>query len=138
MRGADTDICLSLPARAENVGLVRHVVAAVAEAVGLPADTVEDIRLAVTEACTNVVRHAYGGREGPMEVQATPGEHELTVTVADRGRGIRPDPAGEGPGLGLPLIATLTADLEVDIGPERGSRLSMCFRAPGGSTLQTA
>ena len=50
---------LTLPARPENVSVIRHVLGAFAEALRLPDDLVEDLRLAVTEACTNVVRHAY-------------------------------------------------------------------------------
>ena len=56
---ASTDVRLTLPARPENVAVVRHVLGAFAEALDLPPDLIEDMRLAVTEACTNVVRHAY-------------------------------------------------------------------------------
>ena len=55
----DSDVRLTLPARPENVAVVRHVLGAFAEALQLPEPTIEDMRLAVTEACTNVVRHAY-------------------------------------------------------------------------------
>ena len=88
-----------------------------------------DIRLAVTEACTNVVRHAYRDREGPLEIVIEPSAEGLTVVVADRGRGILPNPSSEGPGLGLPLIAALADALEIEHSPQRGSRLSMQFRA---------
>ena len=57
--GTSTDVKLTLPARPENVSVIRHVLGAFAEALRLPDDLVEDLRLAVTEACTNVVRHAY-------------------------------------------------------------------------------
>ena len=59
----DSDVRLTLPARPENVAVIRHVLGAFAEALRLPDDLVEDMRLAVTEACTNVVRHAYA--DGP-------------------------------------------------------------------------
>jgi anti-sigma regulatory factor (Ser/Thr protein kinase) len=134
----DCDIRLTLPARAENVAVVRHVIGALAEALAMPPRMVEDIRLAVTEACTNVVRHAYRGHEGPLEVMIRP-EAEgncLNVVVSDRGSGIVPNPASEGPGLGLPLIAALTDGLEIDHAPDRGSRLAMSFRA--GQTVEAA
>jgi anti-sigma regulatory factor (Ser/Thr protein kinase) len=132
-RDATCDIRLTLPARAENVVLVRRVVAALAEGLGLPRALIEDIKLAVTEACTNVVRHAYSGREGPLEVYVEPADGEcLAVVVIDHGHGIRPNPASDGPGLGLPLIAALTAQLEIEHAPDRGSRVSMQFR-PAGS-----
>ena len=133
---AECDIRLTLPARAENVALVRHVVGALAEALHMPPALVEDVRLAVTEACTNVVRHAYAGREGALVVEVEPdGPGSLPVVVTDHGRGIQPNPAGGGPGLGLPLIAALASQLEIEHEPERGSRVSMCFR-PAGSVSQ--
>src|ERR1044072_3943694 len=61
------------PARPENVAVIRHVLGAYAEALQLPAELVEDMRLAVTEACTNVVRHAYHeGEPGPIDVVIRP------------------------------------------------------------------
>src|SRR4051794_143857 len=125
---AECEIRLTLPARAENVALVRHVVGALAEAVHLSPALVEDVKLAVTEACTNVVRHAYAGREGALQVEVEPAHHEsLTVVVTDRGDGLRPNPDSEGPGLGLPLIAALTSKLDIEHEPDRGSRVSMLF-----------
>ena len=125
----DCEIRLTLPARAENVALVRHVCSALAEALGLPERVTEDMRLAVTEACTNVVRHAYEEADGPIDVQIESDGDRLTVVVCDQGRGISPSADSEGPGLGLPLIAALTDDLEIDHAPEQGSRLSMSFSA---------
>lgn len=129
----DCDIRLTLPARPENVAVVRRVVAALAESFALPPEVVEDVRLAVTEACTNVVRHAYRGSEGPLEVRVEPAVGSLTVIVTDRGMGIQPNPESEGPGLGLPLIAALSSALEIEHAPSRGSTLSMSFRAGDGS-----
>jgi serine/threonine-protein kinase RsbW len=129
----DCDIRLTLPARPENVAVVRHVVAALAESFALPPKLIEDIRLAVTEACTNVVRHAYTGEEGPLEVRVEPDPECLTVVVSDRGHGIKPSPDSEGPGLGLPLIAALASSLEIEHSPESGSSLCMSFRAGDGA-----
>ena len=137
LRGHDSDIRLTMPARAENVALVRHVTAALAEAVGLPEPLVDDIRLAVTEACTNVVRHAYAGEVGPLEVLITPEPQTLTVTVVDHGQGIGPSPNTDGAGLGLPLIAALATELEIAPAADCGSRLCMSFRSQG-DTLQAA
>jgi anti-sigma regulatory factor (Ser/Thr protein kinase) len=134
----ECDIRLTLPARAENVALVRHVVAALAESLALPPKVVEDIRLAVTEACTNVVRHAYiGSGEGPLDVEVMPDGGCLTIVVSDRGRGLQPNPGSDGPGLGLPLIAALADAVEIEHAPDAGSRLCMSFRAPAG-TLHAA
>ncbi|MFZ1153861.1 MAG: ATP-binding protein, partial [Solirubrobacteraceae bacterium] len=84
------DMELALPARAENIAIVRHALGGFGEAFGLPEPKLSDIRLAVTEACANVVVHAYpGDQEGPMEVVASMEEEALTVLVRDWGRGIR-------------------------------------------------
>jgi anti-sigma regulatory factor (Ser/Thr protein kinase) len=124
-----SDVRLTLPARPENVAVIRHVMGAFAEALQLPPDLVEDMRLAVTEACTNVVRHAYhDGEAGPIDVVIRPNGEELELVVSDQGAGIGPSPDLAGPGLGLPLIAALADHVEIEQGPSRGSRLAMSFR----------
>jgi anti-sigma regulatory factor (Ser/Thr protein kinase) len=126
--GLESDIRLSLPARAENVAVVRHVLSALAEALALPQPVVEDMRLAVTEACTNVIRHAYDDRIGTVDVAIRPNGESLVVVVADAGRGMGPSPDKRGPGLGLPLIEALTDSFSIDPSPAAGSRLVMSFR----------
>jgi serine/threonine-protein kinase RsbW len=123
----ESDIRLTLPARPENVAVVRHVLGALAEALDLPAAMTEDMRLAVTEACTNVVRHAYTGDDGTIDVVVRPRGDDLEVVVADAGRGIGPSPDTTGPGLGLPLIAALADSLEIERSASAGSRLIMSF-----------
>jgi serine/threonine-protein kinase RsbW len=127
--GLGSDVRLTLPARPENVAVVRHVLGAFAEALRLPADLVEDMRLAVTEACTNVVRHAYDGDEpGPIDVVIRPDGDRLHLIVSDRGRGIGPSSDIAGPGLGLPLISALADSVELERLPIRGSKVAMSFR----------
>ena len=122
----DSDIRLTVPARPENVAVIRHVLGALAEALALPPALIDDMRLAVTEACTNVVRHAYEG-EGTIDVVVRPKGDELEVIVADEGRGLGPSPDTAGPGLGLPLIAALADTLEIERDRSSGSRLVMRF-----------
>jgi anti-sigma regulatory factor (Ser/Thr protein kinase) len=129
MPEGDSDVRLSLPARPENVAVVRHVLGAFAEALDLPDAVIEDMRLAVTEACTNVVRHAYIGDEpGTIDILIRPVGDMLQIVVSDHGRGIGPGPDTAGPGLGLPLIAALAHSVEFDHAPSAGSRLAMSFR----------
>lgn len=123
----DSDVRLTLPARPENVAVVRHVLGALAEALDLPAGVTDDMRLAVTEACANVVRHAYPDGAGDIDVVVRPTGGTLEVIVADAGRGIGPGPDRSEPGLGLPLIAALTDSLEIERPPGAGSRLIMSF-----------
>jgi serine/threonine-protein kinase RsbW len=126
---AQTDVRLSLPARPENVAVVRHVLGAFAEALRLPPELVEDMRLAATEACTNVVRHAYhDGEAGPIDIVIRPTGDRLELVVSDRGQGLGPSADTTGPGLGLPLIAALADSVELQSLPIRGSRIAMSFR----------
>lgn len=123
-----TDMELTLPARAENIAIVRHAFGALGEAYDVDADTLSDIRLAVTEACTNVVVHAYpDGRDGPLEVRASISEEGLTVVVRDEGHGIAPRPDSPGLGLGLPLIASLAETVELGRGVDERTEVRMTF-----------
>jgi serine/threonine-protein kinase RsbW len=127
MQAGSTDVRLSLPARPDSLGVIRHVLGAFVEALRLPPDLVEDIRLAVTEACTNVVRHAYDGEDGPIDVVMRPSRQRLEIIISDHGRGMAPSPDVDGPGLGLPLIAALADSVALEHPPARGSRLRMSF-----------
>jgi anti-sigma regulatory factor (Ser/Thr protein kinase) len=128
MHRVDTDVNLTLPARPENVSVIRHVLGAFAEALRLPDELVEDLRLAVTEACTNVVRHAYPPeRTGPVEISIKPLEEHVTIIVSDHGRGIGTSSDTTGPGLGLPLIAAIADVVELQPVPGGGSRVAMTF-----------
>jgi serine/threonine-protein kinase RsbW len=125
-----SDLRLLLPAKAENVLVVRQAVAGLGEAIGLPEQRIDDLKTVVTEACNNVVLHAYDETPGPLEVTAEAGDGEVAVVVADRGRGFepRPSPAGEASlGLGLPLIAALSDSFEISGGAGEGTRTIIRF-----------
>jgi anti-sigma regulatory factor (Ser/Thr protein kinase) len=121
------DFELTLPARAENVAVVRHAFGGLGDALDVPDHALADVKLAVTEACTNVVVHAYPGGEGPMAVSAGMHGGALTVVVADEGRGILPRPDSPGLGLGLPLIATLASSLELGTNDRDQTEVRMTF-----------
>lgn len=122
------DIELALAARAENIAIVRHALGGLGDAFGVPESKLSDIRLAVTEACANVVVHAYpDGEVGPMEVLASKDEDELTVLVRDWGRGVRPRPDSPGLGLGLSLIAALAESVQLGHDPEKHTEVRMTF-----------
>lgn len=129
-KGVETpEIELILPARAENVAVVRHALGALGETLDVDSRTLSDLKLAVTEACTNVVVHAYNGEEGPMEVAASiDSESALEVVVRDNGPGITPRADSPGLGLGLPLIATLTDSVELSRNPKDQTEVRMIFR----------
>src|SRR4051794_7892627 len=134
------DFELTLPARAENVAVVRHAFGGLGEALDVPDHALADVKLAVTEACTNVVVHAYGEAEGPMGVSAALRDGRLTVVVSDEGLGIVPRPDSPGLGLGLPLIATLAESLELGTGDDDQTEVRMTFvleASPGGDEPAT-
>jgi serine/threonine-protein kinase RsbW len=120
---------MTLPASPENIAVVRRLLCALGETLQIDTELLEDLRLAVTEACTNVVRHAYGDDEqGTIELVLTPIEDGVRVVVGDRGRGLGPSPDTRGPGLGLPLIAALADSVEIERrAPGTGSRVAMSF-----------
>jgi serine/threonine-protein kinase RsbW len=121
------DLEITLPARAENVAVVRHAVGGLGEVLEVDDQTLSDIKLAVTEACTNVVVHAYPDGEGPMGLRASIDDRRLYLVVLDRGRGIVPRPDSPGLGLGLPLIATLAESLELGTGRGEETEVRMVF-----------
>jgi serine/threonine-protein kinase RsbW len=126
---ADARVEFSLPATADSVPLVRHALAGLAEALDMSPSEVADLKTVVTEACTNVVVHAYRGDDGagPLEVHAWEDGSCLVVTVRDFGDGIRPlaDVESRSLRLGLPLIAALTDSFEISGGPGHGTEVTM-------------
>jgi len=123
------DFELKLPAFAENVAVVRHAIGGLAEVMVIDEQTLADIKLAITEACTNVVIHAYDdGEDGLLEVDASVQDACLSVVIRDNGRGIVPRPDSPGLGLGLPLIATLAETLELGKDDVEHTEVRMTFR----------
>jgi len=119
---------MRLPARAENVAVVRHALAGLAEQIGMDETGVADLKTVVTEACMNVVVHAYpGGESGPLMVEAEPDSEGLTVTVSDSGSGISPQAESERASLklGLSLIAALSSSFSISGGLDRGTEVMM-------------
>jgi anti-sigma regulatory factor (Ser/Thr protein kinase) len=103
------------------VSRARTVLTTFAERGGAPETVRTAVALAVTEACKNVVMHAYVDRDAPgdLEVRACIADAVLVVEVADDGRGMMPRVDGPGRGLGLPLIAQLSDAFEILRRPER-------------------
>jgi serine/threonine-protein kinase RsbW len=118
---------MRLPAMAENVAVVRHALAGLAEQIGMDETGVADLKTVVTEACMNVVVHAYPGESGPLVVEAEPDSEGLTVTVSDSGAGISPQAESERASLklGLSLIAALSSSFSISGGLDRGTKVMM-------------
>jgi anti-sigma regulatory factor (Ser/Thr protein kinase) len=129
------DMELALTARAENIAVVRYALGGLGEAFAVPEPKLSDIRLAVTEACANVVVHAYpDGHHGSMEVVASRDEDMLTVLVRDWGRGIGPRPDSPGLGLGLSLIAALADSVQLSHEDMEHTEVRMTFSLADSQT----
>ena len=134
------NIRLDLSNRPENVVLVRETIAGVADAIGVDAADLDDIRTAVTEACNNVVLHAYGGDEGALEVEIYAEPASCGVLVRDRGIGLEP-PVNRDQwivGIGLPVIEALAEHVEFEETPGGGTEVRMRFATPGVRTLASS
>ena len=94
-----------------------------------PGERIADLKTVVTEACNNVVLHAYDDQPGPLQVIAMPGDGELRIEIADEGHGFRPRASDTEPslGLGLPLIAALSDSFEISGGVGKGSKTTIHF-----------
>ena len=91
-----------------------------------------DLALAVTEAVTNSVVHAFIDRQpGIVRTRSRPAPDELVVVVTDNGRGMQPRADSPGLGLGLPTIASLTTAMDMHAPPGGGTVVTMTFAAPG-------
>lgn len=131
-----TGLQMRLPARAENVAVVRHALAGLAEEIGMDEIGLADLKTVVTEACMNVVVHAYADGTGPLIVEAEPDSEGLTVIVSDHGAGISPqaDSKRESLRLGLSLIAALSSSFSISGGLDRGTEVMMRLPLQGGGT----
>lgn len=124
------EIQLRLPARAENVALVRQALSGIGDTFAVEPALLADMKTAVTEACNNVVLHAYSQNEGLLEVDASPDDERVTIIVRDYGGGMQPrsvQPDEPSLGLGLPLIAALSHQFEIRGGTGRGIEVRMVF-----------
>lgn len=135
MPAGDADLDLTLPALPESVTVARQAVSGLADALAWDAAFVADLKIAVSEACSNVVAHAYpdDGATGPILLRAWVDDTTLTVRVADRGRGITPTiTKGAGLGLGLPLMAALSDEVQVKSGADGATEVTLRFTLPVG------
>ena len=125
----------ALPAVPSSVTELRHAVTDFVAEAGIGPPVLTGVQLAVSEAVTNAVVHAYVDATQPGEVQvcATVTDDEVVVTVADDGCGMVPRLDSPGLGVGLPFIAHTTDALDIDDNDGAGTRLRMTFHVAGGA-----
>ena len=127
---------LRVPARAEYIALARLALSGLAAIVALPEELLADLKLALTEAVSNSVRHAYADGAGFVSIAYELSGDALTVEVVDDGQGFDPNrpPTLEGEeltegGLGIAIIRTIADQFELHSQPGvRGSRLRFVKR----------
>ena len=82
---------LKLPSQSDNLSIVRELVANIASKVGFNNDDISKIELAVDEACTNVIKHAYDKRKNDLiDVVRKIDSKKMRVVVSDKGKGCNP------------------------------------------------
>jgi serine/threonine-protein kinase RsbW len=125
---------LTIPAKAEYITLSRLALSGLSRVRTFPEDTLADLKLALTEACSNSVRHAYGENEGHVDISFELHDDRLVVEVSDDGSGFELEADGgtgkdaaadltEG-GLGIAIIRSIADEVEIAGGEDgRGSRL---------------
>ncbi len=111
-----------------SVPEARHTLAAFAAGAGATNDELDSIRLATSEAITNVVVHAYGDASGHVHVSAAIAEDELWVLIGDDGGGLHTGSTRGGLGVGLALIAELTDSFAVVNRSSGGTEVRMRFK----------
>ncbi len=120
---------LDLESKPQTLTIVRGMLSGVAELLAIDPELLDDLKTAVSEACNNVVLHAYGGDAGPMGVRMFVDEQQLRVTVQDRGDGFPADAVDRAEGIGMSVIRALADEVTVLDGPEGGTVVQMDFAA---------
>ena len=120
---------LELESRPQVLTIVRGMLAGMAEPLSIEPELLDDIKTAVSEACNNVVLHAYGGDAGPMDIAVFAGSELMRIAVTDRGVGLPASAGDPGIGIGLSVIRALTETVTLGRGPEGGTCITMEFAA---------
>lgn len=123
----------NIPGTPLGVRTLRRAMASMAEDCGMDAEGIADVRLAVTEAATNAVLHAYAASEGEMQVTAATQDGELAIVIADTGAGLVARDDSPGMGVGLAVMASTTSRLKIVSG-SGGTAVHLAFPCPHART----
>jgi serine/threonine-protein kinase RsbW len=124
-------VYLTIPAKAEYITLCRLALTGLARVRPFPEETLADLKLALTEACSNSIRHAYStADDGHVQISYALGDDRIAIEVFDDGEGFDPDARGAGGdelsegGLGIAIIRSIADEVEIGTQPGgKGSRL---------------
>ena len=134
-RAGQREVRLSIPAKPEYITLCRLALTGISRLRPLAEETLADLKLALTEACSNSVRHAYATGDGIVDIRYQLRDDRLVIEVADNGEGFEPLAAedddadlSEG-GLGIAIIRAVADELEIGAREDgRGSLLRFVKR----------
>ena len=129
----------TFPGRFDSLAAISEFVSCAAEAAEFDEHTVWKVQMAVDEACSNIIEHAYSGTEGPIECTCHIGAEGLTVILRDHGRQFDPSQVPEpdldagleertGRGLGLCFMRRLMDEVTFEFTPESGNVVTMLKR----------
>ena len=123
----DMRFSLSLPREALSIPVVRRVVGDALRGLGVSDDCVDDLQVATSEACTNVVQHARAS--GEYQVTGHVDDGVCVLKVMDEGRGPRPAPEDRGvlseSGRGIKIMRALVDGLVIDTSPDAGTAVHL-------------
>jgi serine/threonine-protein kinase RsbW len=125
--GVGQTLSYSYPAVADSVPRAREALSKFAQSAGVSGNQLDAVRLAVSEAATNAVVHAYGGGPGQIQLDAALGSGDLWVLVADDGYGMRPRIDSPGLGVGLALISQVCDEFAIVKRSSGGTEVRMRF-----------
>lgn len=131
-------ITITIPAKADYLVLCRLVLSGLSRTMEIEPETLADLKLAVTEACSNAVRHAYEDGDGKISVVYSFSDSVISLEIVDDGPGFEPPAVEERQplalnedGMGLAIIRALVDDLELGPRPNgHGSRVQFAKRLP--------
>ncbi|MBN2025952.1 MAG: ATP-binding protein [Actinobacteria bacterium] len=133
---------LEMPAKAKYVGLARLLAGSIARRMRFNEESIDDLKIAISEVCTNAIVHTGNGKEGkaPILIRFLAGNGYLTIEVRDHGPGFDPDRILErksddllNQGFGIPLIKSLVDEYECDSHVKDGTVVSITKFLDGDS-----
>lgn len=127
---------IKIPAKTENLETIRNFIISATKSLGFHEDEMNKILLAVDEACSNVIRHAYHFKENLMKVNLRIEAKKLTVTIIDHGKSFNPNKVKTPEmdkylksykvgGLGMLLMKKLMDEVEYDIKPNSQNKVKL-------------
>jgi anti-sigma regulatory factor (Ser/Thr protein kinase) len=122
-----------VPGTPSGVRLLRRRLSAVAADCGMDSEKIADVGLAVTEAATNAVMHAYAEATGDLTATAAVHDGELAIVIGDTGPGLVERDDSPGLGVGLSVIATVTERLWI-VSDSGGTEIHMAFPCPSATS----